>query len=153
MLKPELRVLLLAVVVVSALAFLPVDVSACSNEWLKVEVEYANYLDLDGDESQDDVLTVYELEIEERTTQMDKIVIQSDLVLPSGLTHSLLFEFEATSDEWLIIIGWFDVVTESGWYNIQVSVWFDGFKDLTLDYDEMTFDPPIDSHPAPPLID
>jgi hypothetical protein len=61
-------------------------------------------------------------------------------------------DLKSFADEWLIFIGWFNVVTEAGWYEIHVSAWIDGFEHLTVDYDEMTFDPPIDDLPAPPLI-
>ena len=149
--KNKLRVLILAVVFVSVLSMMPGQVSACG-DFLEVKVKYAGYLDLDNDGSQDDILTVYKLEIEDTITRNDKIIIVSDLVLPSGHIYSHEMLIDEAHNEWIIVIGWFNCATESGWYTIQVSAWIDGHEHLTLSYDELAFDPPDDDVGGPPLI-
>ncbi|MFW9909622.1 MAG: hypothetical protein ACFFEF_13705 [Candidatus Thorarchaeota archaeon] len=104
-----------------------------------VKITKASYLDLDKDKQKDDILTIFDILIPQNAYVL--FHIRMSIELPSGLEYDFAFLLESyTSIE--VAIGWYNTVSESGWYRFKVVVKIADGLDLKGGCDIVDFDPP-----------
>jgi hypothetical protein len=110
-------------------------------------INHAYYYDLDFDGVEDDVLTIITIE----TVSGNPLLMINDvfeyLTLPSGLTYYVSVSIQGNYNHVLLIIEWFNVATETGWYDLLVCVdcyCLHGYYYLE---DSLEFDPPDSEGP------
>ncbi len=154
--RKQVKLLIFAVVFISMLAFMPTNVSADDDDdydgYLDVDITDAHYCDYDGDGSEDDVVTVFEVDIR-KSDDWDGGVfrLQTYLILPSGYGWVYTFYVKAEGDFQITMI-WYNCAIESGWYTFYVFADALGSEAPRSGYDSIVFDPPGGGDPDMPEI-
>ncbi len=112
-----------------------------------MQITYANYLDLDGDGLEDDIITEYT--IYSPTGVLANMWMDFDfyLTMPSGKTFVMEYTVVEEVDILPVVMHWYNVVEESGDYIFTIKAWIRGTDingqrfniRLTISYE---FDPP-----------
>lgn len=132
----------ITLVLVASMLFLsiPMNVSAVS-PYFMVEINYADYGDLDSDTTIDDVLILFTCTIGNGQKSPSKSEFLFTLTLPSGIQYYALITVYGKFREIRLALSWFDSAVESGWYNVQLDAYGYGIIG-GYDYDTYAFDPP-----------
>ncbi|UYP46225.1 hypothetical protein NEF87_002510 [Candidatus Lokiarchaeum ossiferum] len=113
-----------------------------------IEITYANYLELDGDGYEDDVITQFTLKSPTGYYAYLDVELELELVLPSGYTYIMRFSITEFYVELPVTVEWHNCATESGWYDFNIEADIFGFdSDIIFSgivTDSLTFDPPFD---------
>lgn len=113
-----------------------------------VEIGYANYLDLDGDGIEDDILTNFTIYDPYWSISNYYGQIRLYMVLPSGFTWYIEIDIDwYISETKTLHVEWHNCATESGWYDFYVYLdayvfLSNGGLDYVYEYDYLEFDPP-----------
>ncbi|TFH03606.1 MAG: hypothetical protein E4H14_16425 [Candidatus Thorarchaeota archaeon] len=119
---------------------------------LIVSIESADYLDLDGDQIEDDILTEFTITVPKGNWEFVRTFVYCELVLPSGYYFNCLFLMIGSYNSVTLTLGWYNTAIESGWYTFEVYAWGSGPDAPDLGYDSVIFDPPTEEIPGPPSI-
>lgn len=150
--KRQLKLLLLAVVLTSFLAFMPMDTDAAAvvplpiDTWsdddikLDVIIVDAYYTDFDGDGKEDDIITVFRVVIDndDDNSFLSKVKVDCKITTPSGDSYKFKFD-EYTQNGFVATLVWLNTANEPGWYDFGISSSIS--KEIKVN-DELTFDPP-----------
>lgn len=122
-----------------------------SGDSLIVSIESADYLDLDGDQIEDDILTEFSISVPKGDWVFVRTYVYCELVLPSGNYFNCLILLIGTYNSVTLTLGWFNTAIEPGWYDFTVWAWGSGPDAPDLGSDWVVFDPPeTGGGPAPP---
>ena len=125
-----------------------------SDDSLIVSIESADYLDLDEDQIEDDIIIEFTIEIPRGDWDFHHTFVYCELTLPSGYYFQGLILISGTYSSLSITLGWYDTAIESGWYTIDIWACGLGPDAPDLGHDSLIFDPPTDGNPSsPPLIE
>jgi hypothetical protein len=157
--KTLTRMLAIALLMACVLAVVPNQVRADEKQQsvddktcLQVVIKSANYCDLDNDGSPDDVSTRFQISVVADDIVFHKSQIYCFLSLPSGKTFALGISVKGTYVSLAFVIGWLNVVNQSGWYVFSVCALLFGGPSDYFAYSSIAFDPPTGGDPGPPLI-
>jgi hypothetical protein len=117
---------------------------------LMVSIESADYLDLDGDQIEDDILTEFTITVPEGDWDFSRTYAYCELVLPSGYYFGCLILMIGTYNSVTLTLGWYNTAIESGWYTFSIFAWGTGNNAPEMGMDSVIFDPPTEGNPGPP---
>ncbi|MHA1746462.1 MAG: hypothetical protein ACTSWW_10710 [Promethearchaeota archaeon] len=114
-----------------------------------LEIVNADYLDLDDDGMEDDVVTEFIFRVPTGNIALMTCDLDMELELPSGYTYYTTFSFTKIFDEVSILLEWYNTATESGDYIFEVKIDFQGLDEMGYYISghissSIVFDPPID---------
>ena len=143
----SLILLLMVPLSISQASAYPGDTTLC------LDITYANYLDLDDDGIQDDIITHFNLM---SPFYYDVYMIGSldlTLVLPSGFIFYATLGIDRVVGNIEVIIEWYNCATEPGWYDFQLELRTYAITPFgrvywVEDYDSLIFDPPEEFPPG-----
>jgi hypothetical protein len=124
-----------------------------SGDSLIVSIESADYLDLDGDQMEDDILTEFTITVPSGYWIFQHTYIYCELVLPSGYYFNCMILLIGTYNTVSIDLAWYNTAIESGWYDFTLWAWGEGYRAPDLGWDTVTFDPPTPGDQGDPIID
>ncbi|MGY5880069.1 MAG: hypothetical protein RTV31_07445 [Candidatus Thorarchaeota archaeon] len=154
--KPISKRILTIVLAMMVLSFFTGEVQAAdygdSGDSLIVSIESADYLDLDGDQMEDDILTEFTIAVPAGNWNFYYTYIYCELVLPSGYYFNCLILLIGTYNSVSIDLAWYNTAIESGWYDFTLWAWCSGFDAPDLGWDTVTFDPPTPGDEGIPEI-
>ncbi|TXT54800.1 MAG: exported protein of unknown function [Candidatus Thorarchaeota archaeon] len=149
------RILLVSVLVMCLTFALPTTVQGCDAQCkyddFSVVVDYANYLDLDGDSAEDDVLTIARVYRDTQYSSVLKTKIFSFVQVPSGRMFHSIVNVNGDYSNLVITIEWFNTAKEAGWYDLDIFVIVITTDGAQFLYTSLSFDPPEGGDPGPPL--
>jgi hypothetical protein len=152
--KPAKALVLLTMTLFLIFSLLPTGAAASSSgdpDDVDVAVLAAGYLDLDSDDLADDVFTSFNVEVPHNSAFRISY-IYAFLEKPSGTTYVYVLKVTSDYSELRVGLGWFNAVTEEGWYLFYVYVVIMGQTHSHWGYDEVCFDPPTEGLPGAPLV-
>jgi hypothetical protein len=154
--KPVKRLVLTITLTLMVMSLMTGNAQAagCDDEdSLMVSIESADYLDLDADQVEDDILTEFTIRIPDGDWSFGVTYIWCEVELPSGLTFVCELLVIGTYSSLGLTLGWYNTAIESGWYTFRV--YADTFGNNAPDpgWDTLVFDPPTDGDTGPPLIE
>jgi hypothetical protein len=117
---------------------------------LIVSIESADYLDLDGDQIEDDILTEFTITVPEGNWVFDRTYVYCELVLPSGYYFNCLILIIGNYNSVTLSMGWYNTAIESGWYTFSLCSWGYGRYSPDIGSDTIVFDPPTEGGPGSP---
>jgi len=120
---------------------------------LMVSIESADYLDLDGDQIEDDILTEFTVAVPQGDWDFERTYVYCELVLPSGYYFNCLILVIGTYSSFTLTLGWYNAAIESGWYTFVLGAWGSGHDAPGLGTDSLVFDPPTKGDPGTPTIE
>lgn len=120
---------------------------------LVVSIESAEYLDLDGDQIEDDILTEFTIAVPEGDWEFRHTYIYCLLELPSGYYFECALLAIGTYQWVTITLAWYNTAIEAGWYVFTTCAWALGEYAPDPGIASMVFDPPTEGNPAPPVIE
>lgn len=154
--KPISKRLLTIIVALMVLSFFTGEVQASdysdNDDSLMVSIESADYLDLDGDQIEDDIFTEFTIAVPSGDWKFDRTFVYCELVLPSGYYFNCLILMIGTYSSVTLTLGWYNTAIESGWYTIAVWAWGYGPDAPDMGLDSLVFDPPTEGEPGIPYI-
>jgi len=157
---PLRRMLVLVLVTACLLAMVPSQARADGShdkgeetDCVQVVIKNAEYCDLDGDGSQDDIETAFRIKVLSDEVVFKKTEIYCFLTLPSGRAFVVGIAFKGAYLQLALVIGWLNVVTESGWYTFSTFCFLIGDSAIYCAYSSVAFDPPTGGDPGPPLAE
>ncbi|TFH00563.1 MAG: hypothetical protein E4H14_19525 [Candidatus Thorarchaeota archaeon] len=124
-----------------------------NDDSLIVSIESADYLDLDGDQLEDDILTEFTITVPQGDWDFRYTYIYCELVLPSGYYFNCLILMIGTYNSVTLTLGWYNTAIESGWYTFSLWAWGYGHVAPGLGSDSIVFDPPTEGDPGLPFIE
>lgn len=155
--KPISKRLLTVILALMVLSFFTGEVQATdyddSNDSLIVSIESADYLDLDGDQMEDDIITVFTLEVPDGDWEFHRTLIYCKLVLPSGYYFSCVILVYGTYNRFTLTLGWYNTAIEAGWYSFALCAYGIGYNPPEPGFDSIIFDPPTAGEPGSPVIE
>ncbi|MGY5871904.1 MAG: hypothetical protein RTV72_06655 [Candidatus Thorarchaeota archaeon] len=155
--KPISKSILTVILTMLVLSFFTGGVAATDydddDDSLIVSIESADYLDLDGDQLEDDILTEFTIAVPKGDWQFSRTFVYCELVLPSGYYFNFLIILIGSYNSVAITVGWYNTAIESGWYDFAVWSLGLGPKAPSLGFDWVTFDPPTEGEPGTPSIE
>ena len=155
--KPISKRILTVIVALMVLSFFTGEVQAAdygdTDDSLMVSIESADYLDLDGDQMDDDIFTEFTIAVPEGDWDFDYTYIYCKLVLPSGNYFHCLFLMIGSYNSVTITLAWYNTALESGWYTFSLWVWGCGPNAPEMGYDTLDFDPPEVGDPGIPSVE
>jgi hypothetical protein len=117
---------------------------------LIVSIESADYLDLDGDQIEDDILTEFTITVPDGNWIFDMTYVYCELVLPSGYYFNCLLLIIGNYNSVTLTLGWYNTAIESGWYTFSLYSWGYGYYAPEMGSDSIIFDPPTEGGPGSP---
>ena len=156
--KPISKRLLTILLALMVLSFFVGEVQAAGYEdeddSLIVSIESADYLDLDGDLLEDDIITEFTISVPKGDWEFDKTYVYCEIILPSGTYFNCILLVIGTYSSFTLTLGWYNTALESGWYTFNLFAWGRGDDAPEMGTDSLVFDPPTDGLPAlPPSIE
>ena len=148
--------ILTIVIALMVLSFFTGEVQATSyddDDSLIVSIESADYLDLDADQMEDDILTEFRITVPTGNWNFRYTYIYCELVLPSGYYFNCMILLIGTYNSVSLSLGWYNCAIESGWYTFSLWAWGEGHDAPNLGYDSVIFDPPTPGDEGDPFID
>ncbi len=156
MISRTTRLLLLVMIVVASVSFVTPASAAgrrsCRATWFNVIAERGEYVDLDADGVRDDAVTGLFIEVycPACFTLTD---VYCYLVLPSGDAYLFIVTIVGTYRHVHLNVGWYNVITEPGWYRFLVYTEIECGQTTYWSADSLAFDPPTEGNPGPPLAE
>jgi hypothetical protein len=159
------KLLAIALFFVTVLAAMPSDVHATYvakydyDEWededsIGVFIEYADYLDYDGDGNEDDIITTFVI-LPPTDDDFNKwrgiVCVECLIIMPSGNGFYCYFTIDI-EDGVRISLAWINCAQESGWYYFEVWGTPLGSNAPDSGGNCCWFDPPK-GDPAPPAVE
>ena len=156
--KPISKRLLTILLALMVLSFFVGEVQAAGYEdeddSLIVSIESADYLDLDGDLLEDDIITEFTISVPIGDWEFDRTYVYCEIILPSGIYFNCILLVIGTYSSFTLTLGWYNTALESGWYTFNLFAWGRGDDAPEMRTDSLVFDPPTDGLPAlPPSIE
>jgi hypothetical protein len=155
--RPPNRIILTFIVAAIMLSFLTGNAQAADTRdkanSLSVSIQSASYLDLDNDMIEDDILTVFTLDVSDGAWMSQWTLISMELELPSGYTFGCNLLVIGYYSRLCLTLGWYNTAIEAGWYTFSVSACMLGANTHTSSYDSMVFDPPTEGGPGSPVLE
>ena len=155
--KPISLRILSIILAFMVLAFFIGEVQATNNDddddSLMVSIESADYLDLDGDQIEDDILTEFTVAVPQGDWDFERTYVYCELVLPSGYYFNCLILVIGTYSSFTLTLGWYNTAIESGWYTFFLGAWGSGDDAPGLGTDSLVFDPPTKGDPGTSTIE
>jgi hypothetical protein len=155
--KPISKRILTVILALMVLSFFTGEVTAkdysSSGDSLMVSIESADYLDLDGDQMENDILTEFTITVPQGDWDFHYTYIYCELVLPSGNYFNCMILLIGTYNSVTLCLGWYNCALESGWYTFSLWSWGDGRDAPNLGHDSVVFDPPTPGNEGDPFID
>jgi len=154
--KPISKRIITVILALMVLSFFTGEVAATdyggSNDSLMVSIESADYLDLDGDQIENDILTEFTITVPQGEWEFLHTYIYCELVLPSGCYFNCLILLIGTYSSVSLSLAWYNTAIESGWYSF--SLWACGYGTNAPEtgYNTIQFDPPTEGEPGMPSI-
>ena len=149
--------ILTIILALMVLSFFTGEVRATSydenDDSLIVSIESADYLDLDGDQIEDDILTEFTITVPTGDWNFARTYVYCEIVLPSGYYFNCLILMIGTYNSVTVTLGWYNTAIESGWYTFSLWAWGYGHDAPGMGSDSLVFDPPTEGEPAPPSIE
>jgi len=147
-------VLLLVAIVVSLFLVVPASAARGQSQeatWFRVTADNGEYLDLDADGAADDIVTTLSIHIL-CPVCFDHTDVYCYLCLPSGDAYLFIVTIIGTYTHIEMDVGWYNVVTDSGWYTFIAYTEIDCGCTSYWSLDSLTFDPPTEGNPGPPVV-
>ena len=145
------------VLAMMVLSFLTGGVQATGDQGeddaLVVSIESAGYLDLDGDQIEDDILTEFTISVPKGDWEFRHTYIYCLLELPSGYFFECALLAIGTYEWVTITLAWYNTAIEAGWYVFTTCAWALGENTPGPGGASIVFDPPTEGNPAPPVIE
>lgn len=155
--KPISKRILTIILAMMVLSFFTGKVQATnydeSDDSLIVSIESADYLDLEGDQIENDILTEFMITVPSGYWSFQTTYIYCELVLPSGYYFNCMILLIGTYNSVSIDLAWYNTAVESGWYDFTVWSWGVGRNAPDLGWDTVAFDPPGPGGPDIPGIE
>ena len=155
--RPAKRIALALALAMMVLSLVTGGVQATSDlsddDTLVVSIESADYMDLDGDLIEDDILTEFTIRVPEGDWQFRHTYIYCLLELPSGYYFECALLAIGTYEWVTITLAWYNTAIESGWYTFTTCAWAIGENAPDPGVASTIFDPPTEGNPAPPVIE
>jgi len=112
-----------------------------------LEIINADYLDLDDDGIEDDIITEFIFRVPTENMATMECGLRMELEMPSGDGYYSTYSFTESFVEIIIDMEWYNVATESGDYIFSVRIDFSGVDDLGYSIsgritETIIFDPP-----------
>ncbi|MEM4736163.1 MAG: hypothetical protein QXS20_10665 [Candidatus Thorarchaeota archaeon] len=149
--RPVGMLVLLTILTTTSIFGIAPAVALESNEATgMLSVLYANYLDLDGDGLDDDVLTTSMLEINQEISAMFTVELTM-LTTPSGRSFVYIVTISGDYSRLWVTISWYNAALEAGIYRVSVVAIVAYQGGLGIFSCEYEFDPPGGGDPGPPL--
>ena len=156
--KRALRIAILTLAMIAFLMVTPARATvvgtpaADSPSIVGVNVTGAGYADLDDDCDCDDIHTSFTINVYDSTLDFQLTYIYCFLVLPSGDVYYVRLTVIGRYSSLSVDLAWYNMVTESGWYRFIVYAEIPYYHFTLATHDDVTFDPPTDGNPGPPLV-
>ncbi|MDF1538511.1 MAG: hypothetical protein P1Q69_06380 [Candidatus Thorarchaeota archaeon] len=122
---------------------IPQDVAATA-PYFAVCINFADYGDLDGDYTEDDILILFTCVIGDGYPSPKESDFLFTLTVPSGAQYYALVTVIGRYRVIRLALSWFDSALEQGWYNVQLDAFGYGIYG-GYDYDTYDFDPPTEA--------
>ncbi len=155
--KPISKRLFSIILALMVFSLITGEVQAADNggwdDSLVVSVESADYMDLDNDLVDDDILTEFSITVPSGDWDFQHTYVYCELVLPSGCYYNCLILLIGTYSSVTISLAWYNTATESGWYTFTLWSWGEGFNAPDLGSDSVVFDPPTEKVPGLPGLE
>ncbi|MFW9786927.1 MAG: hypothetical protein ACFFE2_11940 [Candidatus Thorarchaeota archaeon] len=155
--RPTKRLVLLVTVTLMMLSLFagPVHAHGDDNDdaSLMVSIESADYLALDADQIENDIITEFTITLPDGEWSFGMTYIYCEIELPSGLTFYCEIVAIGSYNTLGLVLGWHNTAIETGWYTFRVFARVYGNHVPDSGYDSFAFDPPTDGDPAPPVIE
>ena len=121
---------------------------------MTISITNAYYCDLQDDGREDDVVSTFTIEIENRNEQPFLFITKIVLELPSGDHHDYFYNMDTSKEEYEYTMYFYNHATENGWYTVDIyCLLFDG-RHLGFGIESYTFDPPGDGDGGePPAVE
>ena len=154
--KKIMRIAILCIVVISIAFVKPVSAESTDPvpaTWFTTTILDAGYLDIDGDGMADDIATSFKIEVMNTDIPFSITDILCYLITPSGDGYAVQITVIGHYKCIQIGLAWYNTVTESGWYTFMVYTEITVYHQHYYSYDELSFDPPTEGNPGPPLVE
>ncbi|MHA1779822.1 MAG: hypothetical protein ACTSYL_03035 [Candidatus Thorarchaeota archaeon] len=117
-----------------------------------VSVDYADYVDLDGDTYVDDIQIDVTLTADVQGTPPKKTELYLVLTLPSSTTYVAKVKIVGKFTTLHVTSLWFDTANEPGWYDVDAHVFVVGLSQNGYCHSAYRFDPPTGTGPGDPHV-
>jgi hypothetical protein len=150
------RIILTILVASLVLSFLAGSAQATDSKEdtfsVKVSITAADYLDLDGDQIEDDILTEFSVSVPVASWKSSISIVYCLLELPSGQAFRCNILVIGCYSLLSLTVGWYNTAYEPGWYTFCVAACIVGNDVPEPGYDMIEFDPPTEGEPGSPVI-
>ncbi len=155
--RPPNRIIPSIIIIAMMLSFVTGNVQATSTinttPSMVVSIQSADYLDLDGDNSEDDIMTEFMVEVPDGSWQTGWTILYLLLELPSGLSFRCNILVIGSYSTLILILGWYNTAIEAGLYTFSVAAYMLGNNVPLPGFDNVMFDPPTPGDPGSPVIE
>ncbi len=152
----SLRFAMIGAIFLIVLMIAPAHAASVSDpieaDWYQVRVTQAQYLDIDNDGFQDDILTAFDITVSDTAVSFMTTYVYCYLILPSGSAYLVSFGIIGQYQHLAITLSWYNTVTESGWYTFIVYTEIPVGQYRYYSTHSVTFDPPTGGDPGPPVV-
>jgi len=150
------RIILTILVASLVLSFLAGNAQATDSKEdeysVKVSIKVADYLDLDADRLEDDILTKFIISVPVASWRSGVSIVYCLLELPSGQAFRFNILMIGCYSLLSLTLGWYNTAYEPGWYTFSVSAYIVGNDVPTAGHDTVEFDPPTEGEPGSPVV-
>ncbi len=120
---------------------------------MTINITDAYYCDLNDDGFEDDVVSTFTIDIDNRNEEPFLFITWIVLELPSGFYYDYCYNMDTSEDEYNYTMNFYNHATENGWYTIDIfCLLFDG-RHLGFGVESYTFDPPGGDEGGEPSVE